>query len=145
MPKDFVISVIKDGQVANPAPLRKLFTGLKDGRYEVSVKRLNRRSLPQNAYIHGVLFPEFRKALNEVGYDAVQTNEQAKEIAKKMFLTVTIPNVNTGEVIEYTRHTSELSKEEMTIFIEAVIKFTAENMNYIIPYPGESLQFNFDE
>lgn len=139
MTKNFIILTKSEDGKVNGATINKFYDGLKPGKYELSAKRLNRRSLPQNSFIHAVLFPEFRKALNEVGYDEVKTDQQAKEICKKMFLTTQIANKNTGEVMEYTKHTSELTKEEMGIFIDEVIRFAATEMNYQIPYPGEKL------
>jgi len=109
------------------------------GTYKVTVESINKRSNLQNAYVHAVLIPEFKKALNEKGY-AIRTDEQSKEILKAMFLKENIVNEKTGEVIESTRPTSSLSKAEMNVFIEDVIRFCAENMDYQIPYPNEQLK-----
>lgn len=94
-----------------------------------------------NAYLHGVLIPEFRKALNSVGYDEVKNDAQAKLIMKSMFLTDTITNKETGEVITYVKDTHELTTIEMSTLFDEVIKFAADEMSYVIPYPNEQLQF----
>ena len=95
------------------------------------------RSLSQNAYLHGVLIPCFREALNGVGYDEVKDDVQAKEILKQMFLKRSVINKETGEVLEYVQNTSDLTTEEMGKFYEEVWKFCAENLNYVIPSPGQ--------
>lgn len=139
MNKLFIISQFKDGQLQNRTGLTKLFRGLKDGKYEISVTHISKRSNQQNRYLHGLLIPEFRKALNSVGYNEVKTDEQAKLIMKSMFLTREMPNESGGKPVHYVQDTSPLSKEEMGVLIEEVISFAAENMNYQIAYPNEQI------
>lgn len=140
MSKGWVIISIEEGQIINPKPVRKLFNSLKDGKYNVEISKISRRSNQQNRYLHGVLIPEFRRALNSVGYDEVKDDEQAKEIMKQMFLKRQVVNKDTGEVLEYVQQTRDMTKEENNILIEEVIKFAAENMNYQIPYPNEQVE-----
>lgn len=139
MSKGWVIISIEEGQIINPKPVRKLFNSLKDGKYNVEITKISRRSNQQNRYLHGLLIPEFRRALNSVGYDEVKDDEQAKEIMKQMFLKRQVVNKDTGEVLEYVQQTRDMTKEENNILIDEVIKFCAENMNYVIPYPNEQL------
>ena len=111
---------------------------LQDGEYTVEIKRYKKpRTDKMNRYLHGVLIPCFREALNEAGYDEVRDDVQAKEIIKQMFLKKRITNKETGEVLEYVQNTSELSTEEMSKLYEDVWKWTAENLSYVIPSPGQ--------
>jgi hypothetical protein len=111
---------------------------LQDGDYTVEIKRYRKpRSQPQNAYLHGVLIPCFREALNEAGYDEVKTDEQAKLLIKSMFLRRSVTNHETGEVLEYIQDTSALNTLEMATLYEDVWKFAAEHLNYVIPSPGQ--------
>jgi hypothetical protein len=137
MPTPFTILIKSDDGKVNGTAIRRFFDGLKPGRYELAAKRLNKRSLQQNAYLHAVLIPEFRKALNEVGYNEVKTNEQAKLIMKSMFLTRSMEGAPGSKPVHYVQDTHDLTKEEMSTMIEEVIQFAAENLNYIIPYPNE--------
>jgi hypothetical protein len=113
---------------------------LKDGRWYVEFSNRNKRTLPMNKYLHGVLIPEFRKALNSVGYAEVKNDHQAKLILKSMFLTGEVFNKETGEVIKYVKDTHDLTTIEMSELFEEVIRFTAANMDYQIPFPGEALK-----
>lgn len=131
---------IENGEIRNKASVRKQFDQLQDGRYLVRIENRNKRTLPMNAYLHAVLIPEFRKALNSVGYDEVKNDDQAKRVMKSMFLTDNITNKETGEVIQFIKDTHELTTIEMSSLFDEVIKFAAENMNYEIPYPNEQLQ-----
>ncbi len=141
MKKSSIIIRIEGGKLQDRKKMVQLLSA-PDGRYLVELSSLNKRSNQQNAYIHAVLFPEFKNALQGVGYN-IKSGEQGKEVCKKMFLTDRVVNEKTGEVLEYTKHTAELTKEEMGIFIEDVIRFAAEEMNYQIPYPNEALTLNF--
>lgn len=145
MSKSYAILTIKDGQIVTNPQIRKLFNSLKDGRYNVEITKIIKRSNQQNRYLHGLLIPEFRRALNSVGYDELKSDEQAKEIMKQMFLKKQMINKETGEGLEYVQQTRDLTKEEMNILIEEVIKFAAENMNYQIPYPNEQVQMFSNE
>lgn len=132
-----IVSIDESG-ISNRATVARFFKELKIGRHELTAKHLNKRSLPQNAYLHGVLVPEFRKALNSVGYNEVKTDAQAKAVMKSMFLTREIES-ETGEKIHYVQDTSELNKDEMGTLYDDVIQFCAEHMSYNIPYPNEQL------
>lgn len=134
---DCIIHINDNNQIENLAAFDRFKSQLKPGKYLASFKGLSKRTPPMNAYLHGVLIPEFRKALNGVGYDEVKTDEQAKRILKSMFLTRQVTNKETGEMIEYVADTSDLTKEEMSILYDEVIKFAAENMNHQILYPNE--------
>lgn len=147
MANSYTILKIRDGEIINRKAVAKLFAELKakkNADYTLQAKNISNRSLPQNAYLHGILIPEFRKALNSVGYDEVKTDMQAKLIMKSMFLSVETANHQTGELIKYIRNTRDLTKEELNILIEEVIKFAAENMNYQIPFPNEQLMMQYE-
>ena len=105
---------------------------------EITIKKKrNRRSNNLNRYIHGVLFIECLAAFREVGFDEIKTPEQCKEILKAKFLKYNIVNEKSGEVLESYKNTSELTNTECCAFIDDVIKFAAESLNYNIPYPNE--------
>ena len=54
-----------------------------------------------------------------------------------MFLRRSIVNKETGETLEYIQDTSALNTLEMATLYEDVWKFAAENLNYVIPSPGQ--------
>lgn len=93
------------------------------------------RTLPQNAYFHAIChyFGDF------VGYEM----EQVKRIMKVKFLFKEEVIMFKGTPMEHrdviTYHTSDLSKEDMTIFIDNVIRTMVE-MGYNPPTPVEVLK-----
>lgn len=137
---EFIIEKQENKLWRNIKAYKQYLDGLPAGRYKVKIENEDKRTNPQNSYLHGVLIPEFKSALRSVGYDGVKTNEQTKLILKKMFLTTTTINKETGEVLEYVRDTSDLTTKEMAALFDEVIKFTAENMHYEIPFPNEQTQ-----
>lgn len=137
---EFIIEKQPNKLWRNIAAYKQHLNDLPPGRYKVIVENEDKRTNPQNSYLHGILIPEFKTALRSVGYDEVKTNEQTKLILKKMFLTTTTTNKETGEVLEFVRDTSDLTTKEMAALFDEVIKFTAENMNYEIPFPNEQIQ-----
>jgi 6-pyruvoyl-tetrahydropterin synthase len=132
---------IEGGKIVNKTTFQKALWELKDGRYLVKIEPKKKRTIPQNAYIHAVLFPELANAFKDAGYEGIDA-QLAKDIAKKEFLTRQIVNSETGEVKEYVKDTSKLSTLEMNEFIESVIRYAAVNMNYEIPYPQEQSRMN---
>lgn len=141
MTRDCFIS-IEGGKITNRTAFQKFLNLHGDGRYYLKTESKNKRTNNQNRYIHGVLFPGLAEAFVEIGYEGI-TPEIAKEIAKRRFLTVQITNEETGEVIaEYVKSTSDLSTTETNEFIDAVIRFAAESLNYEIHYPNEQVRMN---
>ncbi len=55
-----------------PEMIRKRFTELKDGVYQVIIKTRGRRSLLQNAYYWGVVCDMVDDGLRDAGYDGVK-------------------------------------------------------------------------
>ena len=143
MAKTTMIVRMDSGKILNPVMVRTFFAALQDGNNLIEADNSKKRTLPQNAYIHGVLIPEFKKALNDVGYDEVKTNEQAKQLIKSMFLTKETVNKETGEMLKYVQDTHNLTTVELNILIDEVIKFAAEHLSYVIYLPNEQLQMNY--
>lgn len=140
MTRDCFIS-IEGGKITNRTAFQKFLNQHGDGRYYLKTESKNKRTNNQNRYIHGVLFPELGRALKNVGYSYAD-EVVAKSFAKRQFLTFKLVNHDTGEAVEYIKDTHELSTTEMNEFIESVIRFAAEYLNYEIPYPNEQVRID---
>lgn len=128
---------ISNKEIVNKRQLRKAFDELPDGRYLVKIERKNKRTSPQNRYLH-LMFYMICAGFREIGYNEVKDAEMAKEIMKRMFLTRTIEN-GTGGRIEVVLRTRDLTKEQMSEFIEDCIQFSAENLGITIPAPEQQI------
>jgi len=126
-------------KVINPQELVNLFKNLKDGKHLVTIKDVRKRSVNQNAYYWGVVVPMVRKGLFEIGFDEVQTYDDAHELLKKQFVRRQFANKQTGEVVTITGSTTGLSIPEFNEYIERVCKWSAEYLGVVIPSPNQEL------
>lgn len=130
---------IANKKVINMDEFRKAFSQLKDGKHLVTVKDMQRRSVPQNAYYWAVVVPMVRKGLYDAGFDAVRTNDDAHEVIKHIHLKKRMVSKQTGEVIDTARSTTELNMPDFNDFLEHVCRWSAEYLNVIIPSPNQQL------
>lgn len=133
--KQVHFEVTKEGQLKGEALLLKALKQ-KPGRFRMEIYTLNKRSLPQNNYLH-VVFTLAQKGLYGAGYRHITTMQAAKDWFKARHLTVEAVNEQTGEVYKYVRHTSDLPKDEMAVFIDTVRDECLEFLGVYIPTPDE--------
>lgn len=109
-------------------------------RLQVTIQAKNRRSNPQNNYIH-LTFDLLASELNKMGNNFRPS--EIKELLKFKYLLVDVVNSDTGECLgQRVRGTSELTKEEFSEFVEKVIQFASE-LNIRLPLPNENIEMNF--
>lgn len=116
-----------------------MIAGLKDGRYEIAVTKVSKRSNPQNAYYWMMLTNYIQPALYDQGWDHIKTKEDAHEFVRELFLKTKVVNENTGEMKERIRSTTELSKEDFGIYLEEIWRWSAEYLGIAVPSPNEQL------
>lgn len=100
-------------------------------------ERQRRLSPNQRGYYRGVIIPEATEQLQNAGW---QLNE--KEVHGYMartFLT-TQKHMDNG-VIEYVRSTTDLFVFEMSLYMDAVIQWVAENLGYPISPPRNQTKY----
>lgn len=122
---------ILNGKFKNVIPIA-------DGRYYVSIKKKNNRSLNQNAFYHGCIIPEFKRGFYEIGYDL--TSSDVHEFLKDRFLKKEIPNKETGEFLEVPVSTATLTTIEFNEFISKCQQLAAEYLNIVIPDPNQQVE-----
>jgi len=127
-----VILHIDDRGIMNKSAVSRFFKCLKPGRYELDAKKLNRRSSQANAYYWAAVLPLVKEGLNGLGYDEVQSNEDAHLFCKMRFLRIVKPSPD-GEAMEFIRSTTSLNKTEFSEYLERIAQFAAEYLNVVIP------------
>ena len=115
------------------------FNQMKDGKILLTMKDYRKRSVSQNAYYWSVVVPMVRHGLYDIGFDEVQTNEDAHELLKRQFVRRQFVNKQTGEVVAITESTTKLSIPEFGEYLEKVCKWAAEYLGVVIPSPNEEL------
>src|SRR5688500_16834866 len=109
-----------------------------DGKIVMKIEDKNNRSLPQNAYYWSCVVPLVKDGLRDAGYDEIKTEEDAHEVMKRLFLRQQIGSAKKGgEVLEFTRSTTQLTKEMFNEYLESIWKWSAEFLNVNIPSPGQ--------
>lgn len=139
-------SDIKDGRLQKNAS-QHIAAELKrhEGkRVEIKIRRISsKRTLPQNAYLH-LLFTIFTNELNALGNTFAMI--EVKELLKTKFATIDVYSEATGEIIgQRVKGTSEMSKGEMIEFIDNIIQYGKEMFDFNLPYPNESMTFEFND
>lgn len=144
MSKVFTILHIRNGEIANPQALEKLYAALKekDGRYLLSADRKNKRTNNQNAYYWMILTDYIQPALYNEGWNNIKTKDDAHEFISDLFLKVKVINEVSGDSWTRTKSTSELSTVEFNLYLEEIWQWAAEYLNVNIPSPNEQLIFN---
>lgn len=95
-----------------------------------------KRSDRQNRYLH-LLFTIFTESLNDLGNE--YRMEEVKELCKAKFAMIDVVNESTGEVIgQRIQKTSEMTKTELSEFIEKIIRWAADMFHIVLPYPNEN-------
>jgi hypothetical protein len=130
---------IRGGKIINPAEMRELFNTLKEGRHQLTIKDMRKRSLPQNDYYWGVVVPMCRQGLYDAGYDEVKTSLDSHEVLKHLFLKKEVVNKSTGEVLVLDGSSKELTIPEFNEYIENICKWAAEYLSIAIPSPNEAM------
>lgn len=134
---EFIIH-IENGQITNKKVAAKYFSELEDGRYKVTIVKSNKRSLPQNSWLHGVL-PDIVKGLQDVGYYEIKTTEQAKDVLKSLFFKKTVSNGS--DDIEVIEGTSKVSKEDFSSKAEEIIVWCMDYLGINVAPPGRQTEF----
>ena len=105
-----------------------LNSGLKEFEVIIRKKKKN-RSLEQNRWLWACM-----TLLSEhTGY----TKDEMLSIVKFKFLKATKADEDSGEVFEYLKGTSELSTTEFSVFMDDLIKWSAESLQVVLPIPNE--------
>ena len=108
---------------------------LKDGLYELTLKKKARRSNQQNRYYWGVIIFEINHRLKQLGNDF--DADTVHEFLKDKFNSVPVIGPG-GELIGTVGgSTAKLNKEDFGIYIDTIIAWCASFLSITIPLPGE--------
>jgi hypothetical protein len=111
---------------------------------EITIKKLNKRSNPQNRYYWGVVVYLIRERLEELGYvredlregelPATLTREDVHLYLKENFNRRDVLNPETGEVLGvYSPSTTSLSTDEFAKYVETIITWCSTHLDLEIP------------
>lgn len=129
-------------KIARRCELDEVLRSFEGKEWTLTIERKkNKRSHQQNRYLHA-LFTIFRNELNLLGNHF--TSEHVKDLCKAKFATIDVVNEATGEVIgQRIKGTSEMTKTELSEFVEQIIIWAADMFSIKLPLPNENLEIEF--
>lgn len=115
--------------------LRHFFNNAGDGLYRVEVHKVRKaRTLDQNAWLWGCIYPTLLQALQNEGWEFVTTDE-VHEFFKELFAKRQCINKHTGEVVEIGESTAAMTTLEFSEYCEMLRAYAVEFLNTDIPDP----------
>ena len=126
----------------NLKPLYDYLRAHKDGKYMVEIKLVrNPRSLDQNGWLFGCIYPMLLEALNDAGWDFTDT-DQVHEFFKAQMVHDKVINKHTGEIIEFPGSTATMDTVTFSTYCEKLRDYASEYLNMAIPDPDPNWRAN---
>lgn len=130
----------KKGRIIGRGLLEKVLSGVRDGMYKVTVRKLhNSRSNRQNRWLWGQIYPRLLQGFLDAGWDDFTSEEEVHEYCKIMFAGKDIVNRETGEVVTIPCRTSEMDVVEFSLYCMQLRMFANDYLNITIPEPSDAL------
>lgn len=118
-------------------PLVNFFANVPDGVYRIEVKKVRKnRSLDQNGWLWGCIYPLLLNALNAAGWEILTVN-QVHEFFKQLMAKQTVLNKQTGEIVEIPWSTAEMDTVQFSTYCEALRDYAREYLGVEIPDPNK--------
>lgn len=133
--------IIKDGELKIKSREKVLsdIKAMKDGYVKCEIHYANQRTINQNRYYWGVIVWEIRNRLQDLGNTF--TDENVHDFLKDKFNSKMMIGAG-GEVIgEVGQSTTEISKEDFSIYLEKIFAWCVEFLDLHIPPPMQQLYF----
>ena len=132
MPKD--VQIIDLGNAKQRQMVLAFIKAQPAGLYWFDLRRCkDQRSLAQNAYLWGVVYPAVARGVSEAWGERI-TVDEAHEMLKRRFLAKPIINRRNGELMECsTGSSASLDVSEFGEYLDKISKFAAEFLGVEIP------------
>lgn len=119
----------------NLKPLYDYLSSHKDGKYMVEIKLVrNPRSLDQNGWLFGCIYPMLLESLGDAGWDFTDT-DQVHEFFKAQMVHDKVINKHTGEIIEFPGSTAMMDTVTFSTYCDKLREYAKEYLNTEIPDP----------
>lgn len=136
------ITIDKISGLFNLKPVYDYLNAHKDGKYMVEVKLVrNPRSLDQNGWLFGCIYPLLLEALINEGWEFTSP-EQVHEFFKSQMTTDKVVNKHTGEIIEFPGSTAKMDTVTFSTYCEKLRDYAKEYLNIDIPDPDPNWKTN---
>lgn len=128
----------KGGTSNNLIDVINCLRNLSNGKYEILVKKTRHiRTIQQNKYLFGVVYPYVLQGLIDLGYDDITNIDQVHELCKYRFTKEHVVNHNTNEIIDFPTSTTLMNTVQFATYIQEIKKWANEYLNINIPDPEQ--------
>ena len=127
--------VEKRGGLFNLRPLYDWLRGAPDGLYRLDVARVRRRrTLDQNGWLWGCIYPMLLDALIEQGWEFTSC-EEVHEYFKSLMTSKSVVNRHTAEVVTFPGSTAAMDTVTFGSYCERLREYGSEYLGIDIPDP----------
>lgn len=111
------------------------FRAAADGSYALKIRKLHKaRTLNQNDYLWGVVYPALLDGLIDAGWEFTSC-EQVHENFKAIMASEKVVNRDTGEVIEFPGSTAAMNTVQFSAYVDKLRDYAREYLGTDIPGP----------
>lgn len=111
------------------------FRAAADGSYALKIRKLHKaRTLNQNDYLWGVVYPALLDGLIDAGWEFTSC-EQVHENFKAIMASEKVVNRDTGEVIEFPGSTAAMNTVQFSAYVDKLREYARKWLNVDIPEP----------
>lgn len=116
-------------------PIIGYMSNVPDGYYRIEVTHIRKkRTLDQNGWLFGCIYPLLLKGLNDAGWEFVNV-QQVHEFFKQQIGLDQVINKHTGEIVEIPRSTAEMDTLTFSTYCDRLRDYGREYLNIEIPNP----------
>jgi hypothetical protein len=121
--------------ICNLQALNNALSDAPDGIYSLEIKKVRKkRSLNQNEWLWGCIYPMLMDALIHEGWEFTDT-EQVHGFFKVQMVKDRVINKHTGEIIEFPASTTEMDTLTFATYCDKLREYAHEYLNLEIPDP----------
>ena len=128
-------SKVENGKLSKSASkaIRSDLSTFEGKRIVITIsKAKSQRTVMQNA----LYWVYVTMIANELGYD----KNEMHEVIKFKFMKCEKINEKTGEVMQYLKSTTDLSKSDFADLISDLQRWAAESLGIVLPEPGQQIE-----
>lgn len=129
------VRIEKKGGLFDLKPIYQQLSTAPDGTYTIEVKKVRKpRSLDQNGWLFGCIYPMLLEALLNEGWEFTDV-DQVHEFFKSQMTADKVVNKHTGEIIEFPGSTASMDTLIFSTYCEKLRDYATEFLNLEIPDP----------
>jgi hypothetical protein len=135
---------VKEGRVTEGVSkeIRACILHNEGKHIEIEIKRKSNVTQAQYGYLYAVIYPRIKVYINDLHQENYIEND-IDIMMKLKFWYDSIIDIDTGEVTKIPKYKHKMNKEEMSKYIDNIIKWCLEFLNLDIPQPVEGYDYEY--